>query len=304
MHKLNLKQAVAGTLLAALLLTGCQEHSPTPTPDPHAGMIEVLYGSDGYVWVDDQENVPLSPFTQEEFSEDGQYIRYTGNDYDTMTGIDVSEHQGEIDWQQVAQAGVEFAMIRVGYRGSTTGGLYLDPFFRQNMDGAIESGLKVGVYLFSQATTEAEAVAEAHYLLALLEDYADHISMPVVFDWEETGMDDARTKEMAGEAITDCAVAFCRVIEEAGFTPGVYFNRHMGYYSFDLARLQNCQLWFAAPGNYPDFHFAHTMWQYTFTGQIPGIDADVDLDLYFLPKEGHQAQNAEPTAEPESTQTP
>lgn len=278
----HIKSALTGALITALLLTGCKGNTIV---DPHAGQIQVLYGSDGLVWVDEQKNVPVSDFTPEDFTSDGQYMRYTGTDYTAAYGIDVSEHQNNIDWAQVADSGVEFVMIRSGYRGSTEGQLYIDSYFRENIEGALANGIAVGVYFFSQATTEAEAVAEADYVIAQLKEYSDRITMPVVYDWEQTGMDDARTVELPAERITACAEKFCSTIAQAGYTPGVYFNRHMGYYFFDFTNLSQYMLWFAGEGDYPDFHYRHNMWQYTFKGEIPGIDGEVDLDLYLTPAE-------------------
>lgn len=279
---MKIRRLLLGGLGLVLLLTGCQRNWTEPV-DPHAGMIQVRYGSEDYVWVDEQEGVPISTFQAEEFSADGQYIRYSGTAYTAKTGIDVSEHQQEIDWQQVKDAGIEFAMIRAGYRGSTQGGLYTDEYFHRNMQGALDAGVEVGAYFFSQATSRAEAVAEATYLKALLEPYQSRITMPVVFDWEETGSPDARTAGIENQRITDCADAFCNAVGEMGYVPLVYLNRHMGYYQYDLAALMNYNLWFAAPDTYPDFHYRHVMWQYSFEGQVPGIPTAVDLDLYFTP---------------------
>lgn len=286
MRNKNRFNIIACCVMAAALicLTACgEEEVVEDTYDPYAGKVQVLYGSEGYVWTDLQEGVPVSTFETEEFVTDGQYVTYTGSDYEIMMGIDVSQHQTEIDWQAAADSGVEFAIIRAGYRGSTEGDLYVDEYFHQNMQGAIDAGLDVGVYFFSQATTQAEAVSEAHYLLKIMADYQENITMPVVFDWEETGMVDARTANMTGTQMTKCAVAFCEIIAEAGFEPGVYFNRTMGYYQYDLASLSPYTLWFAAPGEFPDFYYEHTMWQYSFNGQIDGIPTDVDLNLYFIP---------------------
>lgn len=289
---MNIKRLLGGVLATALfVLPGCRQTAPEPV-DPHAGMIQVLYGSEGPVWVNDQEGVPVSEFTETEFSTDGQYRRYNGV-HTSMTGVDVSEHQLEIDWQQVKDAGIEFAMIRAGYRGSTQGGLYTDEYFYRNIQGALDAGLEVGAYFFSQATSRAEAVAEAGYVTALLEDYKDRITMPVVFDWEETGAADARTAGIENRQISECAQAFCQAVAREGYTPCVYLNRHMGYYQYDLSMLTDYPVWFAGEGSYPDFHFRHSMWQYTFSGQVEGIPTEVDLDLYIdLPPV------PEPTPEP------
>lgn len=284
----------AGLAAVLLLLPGCGPTEQEPA-DPHAGMVQVPYGSTGFEWVRDQQGVTLSEFTEAEFSADGETMTYTGA-YASMTGVDVSEHQLEIDWQQVKDAGVDFAMIRAGYRGSTQGGLYTDEYFYRNIQNALDAGLKVGAYFFSQATSRAEAVAEANYLLALLEEHKAQITMPVVFDWEETGAADARTAGLSGQRITECAAAFCETIARAGYTPCVYLNRHMGYKLYDLIELEGYPLWFSAPGAaWSDFYYRHQMWQYSFEGQVPGIPTAVDLNLYIDLPAPEPAETPAPT---------
>ena len=219
-----------------------------------------------------------NPFGKLDFQYEGRYLKL--RDGESVTGIDVSSWQKEIDWEQVKASGVEFAMIRLGYRGSSEGMLYRDPIFRYNLVKAHNAGLKVGVYFFSQATDRAEAVAEAYYLLAILEEHRDKITMPVVYDWEETGTETSRTKGMNGKTVTDYAKYFCEVIREGGYTPGVYFNRHMGYYLYDLTQLPDVVYWFAGEGDYSDFYYEHALWQYTFTGKVNGINGNVDIDLF------------------------
>lgn len=289
MKRIDKKRRIISGVLAALflLLPGCGGRNGQEE-DPHANMVQVPYGSAGYEWITLQEGVPLSAFDPEDFSTDGQYRRYNGDAYTVKSGVDVSEHQLEIDWQQVKDAGVEFVMIRAGYRGNTQGGLYTDEYFYRNITGALEAGLEVGAYFFSQATSRAEAVEEAAYLTGLLEPYQDQITMPVVFDWEETGAADARTAGIENQRITDCAQAFCKTVGEAGYRPFVYLNRHMGYYQYDLAALTDYPLWFAGTGEYPDFYYQHQMWQYSFDGEVPGIPTAVDLNLYFAPVQSQE----------------
>ena len=290
----DIKRLLSGARAAALLvLPGCHRAEPEPV-DPHAGMVEVPYGSEGYVWVRDQKGVALSEFTAADFAVEDGIARYSGP-YGSKIGVDVSEHQLDIDWQQVKEAGIDFAIIRAGYRGATQGSLNTDPYFRQNIQGALDAGLEVGAYIFSQAISRAEAVAEANYLIALLEDHKDQITMPVVFDWEIPAMDDARTKPLDGDsAVTEFAAAFCGAIAREGYTPGVYMNRHVGYSQYDLIDLADCLLWFSAPGaGWSDFYYRHSMWQYTFECEVPGIPTAVDMNLYIeLPPP------ATPTPEP------
>ena len=241
------------------------------------------------MWVRELEGVPVSGFTAEDFGEDGAYL---GTDYRVTRGIDVSEHQGEIDWEAVAASGVEFAMIRAGYRGyGEAGTLREDLFFQANMDGALANGIAVGVYFFSQALNAEEAAEEAAFLLELLEPYGPGaLALPVYFDWEDITHDTARTNGLDGETITDCALAFTDAMETAGYAAGVYAYRYLGYFQYDLTRLAGLSLWIGAVGDWPDFYYAHELWQYSIEGDLPGIDGNVDLDLRF---ERIEAEGAE-----------
>ena len=278
-------------------LVGVDQPAPTPTPKPE---ITVEYGTADPVTLELQEGVPVSTFKKGDFGRDEQgRITYSADGVEVMTGIDVSEHQGYPDWEKVAADGIDFAMIRLGYRGSSEGMLYRDPIFRYNLVKAHNAGLKIGVYFFSQATGRAEAVAEAYYLLAVLEEHRDKITMPVVFDWEETGTETSRTKGMNGKTVTDCAKFFCEIIREGGYTPAVYFNRHMGYYLYDLTQLTDVEFWFAGEGDYSDFYYEHSMWQYTFTGDVDGVNGNVDIDLYVVESgAGTQTEAPEASTEP------
>ena len=200
-----------------------------------------------------------------------------------MYGVDVSEHQWDIDWSQVADSGVDFAMIRLGYRGYTEGGLFEDPYYKSNMDNALANGLEVGVYMFSQAISVEEAVEEAEFVIERLEGY--DVTMPVVFDWERMEDAVARTEGMHEntQLLTDCAVAFCQKIEEAGYDACVYFNRHLGYYGFDLSKLTDYKFWIALPGTFPDFYYASELWQYSFESEVPGIEGPTDMNMLFVP---------------------
>ena len=284
-----------GMAVLMLAMTGCtavdkfkemvgqgDDPAPLPTPKPQ---VTVEYGDADPVTLDLQEGVALSYFNADNFGRDEQgRITYQASEDDVvMVGIDVSEHQQYPDWDKVAEDGIDFAMIRVGYRGSSEGMLYKDPIFRYNLVKAHNAGLKIGVYFFSQATCRAEAVAEAYYVLSILEEHRDKITMPVVFDWEETGSETSRTKGMNGKTVTECAKYFTDIIREGGYQPGVYFNRHMGYYLYDLAQLPDVIFWFAGTGDYSDFYYEHTIWQYTFNGKVDGVAGDVDINLYYAP---------------------
>ncbi len=271
----------AALLLAlGLLLCGCGKQEPV---DPYEGMVQVETGLGTKMWIRPIEGLPVNDIGPEDFSE-GEYI---GTGYEVRQGIDVSEHQGTIDWAAVAADGIDFAIIRAGYRGYSEGGLFEDVYFRDNMDGAIKAGLDVGVYFFSQAINTEEAVEEAAYLMELLEHYGDKLSLPVFYDWESIGNDEARTDGLGGEIITDCALAFCEALQTRGYDTGVYFYRNLGYFSYDLGRLSHLNWWAAALNDYPDFYYEHFLWQNAVTGpgSVDGVEGEVDRNMLFIPIE-------------------
>lgn len=253
-----------------------------PEPDPHEGQVYINDGF-GMVWMTPLEGVEVNPIQRSEMRVVNGRPDYTGSAFETMYGVDVSEHQWDIEWSQVADSGVDFAMIRLGYRGYTEGGLFEDPYYKSNMDNALANGLEVGVYMFSQAISVEEAVEEAEFVIERLEGY--DVTMPVVFDWERMEDAVARTEGMHEntQLLTDCAVAFCQKIEEAGYDACVYFNRHLGYYGFDLSKLTDYKFWIALPGTFPDFYYASELWQYSFESEVPGIEGPTDMNMLFVP---------------------
>ena len=225
------------------------------------------------------EGMPVNPYDRESFSLDERgRVTYEKDGRRAKTGVDVSFYQQDIDWQAVAADGIDFAIIRLGYRGYTQGGLMLDERFEENIQKALDAGLEVGVYFFSQAVTPQEAEEEAEYILSALEGY--DLTYPIAFDWEPiTGGQDARTEGLTGETLTQCAEAFCAKIAQAGFEPAVYFNQDLGYLHYDLRELTDYTLWLAEYDQKPDFYYYFDLWQYTHTGTVAGIPGNVDLNL-------------------------
>jgi len=253
-----------------------------PEPDPHAGQVYLYDGFD-WVWMTPLEGVPVNELTEEKFSSASGQIEFIGEGYDVERGIDVSEHQQYIDWNSVARSGIDYAYIRIGWRGYTEGGLYQDAYFESNIREATKAGLDVGVYMFSQAITVQEAIEEANFVLERIAGY--NVTMPVVFDWEKVEDTSARTANLSMQTRTDCAVAFCETVKNAGYVPCVYFNRNIGYYGFDLTRLTDYDFWFSLPEQgFPNFYYACDMWQYSFTETVPGIEGPTDMNLRFIAK--------------------
>ena len=206
------------------------------------------------------------------------FLTYEG-EAPSYVGIDVSSHQNAIDWDKVAGAGVDFVMIRAGYRGYTAGNIFKDLYFTRNIEGALEAGLQVGIYFFSQARIAAEAKQEALFVLDAIDGY--EIDYPVVFDWEVISGDEARTDDMPVEKLTECAVTFCEEIKNAGYTPMIYSNKSLALLKYDLSSLKDYDFWLAEYSDSPSFYYHYDIWQYSQSGTVDGIEASVDLNIAF-----------------------
>lgn len=193
-------------------------------------------------------------------------------------GIDVSKWQGEIDWDKVKNAGVEFAIIRAGYRGSVTGTIIEDPYFQANMKGAAASGIPVGVYFFTQAVNEVEAVEEASAVLKLVQQY--QIDYPIFIDTEGAG-GNGRADNLDVETRTLVCEAFCRTIENGGYRAGVYASRNWYNNRLETARLDNYYIWLAEYRSVPLYQGYYQMWQHTSKGKVDGIEGNVDLNIAY-----------------------
>ena len=204
-----------------------------------------------------------------------------------VLGVDVSSHQQEIDWARVKADGVDFAILRVGFRGNTEGGLNVDSAFARNYVEARQAGLQVGVYFYSQAVSRAEAEEEAAWVLKMLDGVP--LDLPVFFDWEEVAK--GRTGGKATSDVSDWAAAFCEAIEAGGYKAGAYFNQRYGYSIMRLERLTAYSFWIAEYSSWQSFGYRTDFWQFTGSGHVDGIKTVVDLDLMYAPEvEDEEAQ--------------
>ena len=207
------------------------------------------------------------------FASDGTLVTGAG----TM-GIDVSKWNGSIDWNAVKNSGVSYVIIRCGYRGSSSGALVEDPKFKTNIKGATAAGLKVGVYFFTQATDEIEAIEEASMVLEMIDDYK--ISYPVFLDVEASG---GRGDKIDAEERTAVIKAFCETIEDSGYTAGVYANKTWYEKKMNADELTKYKIWLAQYAAQPTYTETRIdMWQYKETGKVSGISGNVDLNLSYL----------------------
>ena len=216
----------------------------------------------------------------------GKY--YYEDEYFTSSfGIDVAEFQHEIDWKKVKEDSVEFAYIRLGRRGATQGDLYMDECFEANYKGAKENGLKIGVYFFSQALDEKEAIEEAHYVLSALENKP--IDLPIAYDLEEVSLEDglvSRIYLLDKEQLTKNAIAFVNEIRKFGHEAIIYTYPYWLTNFYILDEIKDIPIWYAQYDiNKPEIDVPVTIWQYSKTGTINGIKNETDLDIMFIRKE-------------------
>ena len=192
-------------------------------------------------------------------------------------GIDVSKFQGNIDWNAVKADGITFAIIRCGYRGYGSGALVEDSTFRRNIQGATAAGIKVGVYFYSQAINEEEAVQEASMVVSLVQGYS--LPYGVYFDTEKVAGDTGRADGISAAQRTANAVAFCEAIQAAGYKAGVYSYASWFYNNLNFANISKYRTWIAQYRDTLDFAYSYNIWQYTSQGRVNGISGNVDMNL-------------------------
>ncbi len=273
---------VPSTSFVPTVPTTVPDLTPTQPPvdsEPETGAVGPML-QQGVAQKPEPTLLELNTLKRKDFKKVNGYITCKTEEY--WLGIDVSLWQEDIDWEKVAASGVKFVMVRLAYRGwSKAGELHIDPRGEENLQGAMAAGLKVGVYIYSQATNVKEAVEEAQFLIELLD--GRQLDMPVVFDWETPKETSARSWRVKPKTIHACALAFCKEIQEAGYQPMVYFNQSQGKYVYKLEELRaaGIELWLAMYTKAMTYEYRVQMWQYTGKGRVPGIKTPVDIDIYF-----------------------
>ncbi len=210
---------------------------------------------------------------------DGTESNQRLDDEDALFGIDVSKGNKKIDWQAVADSGVDFAIIRCGYRGSSTGALVEDPYFKKNIEGAEAAGIKVGIYFFTQAVNPVEAVEEASMALALSKQY--ELALPIFIDTEGAG-GNGRADGLDVETRTAVCDAFCKTIENAGFNGGIYASKHWLEHNLTMDDLSDYTVWLAQYSKKATYEGEYALWQYTSAGTVDGIETRVDLNMCYM----------------------
>ena len=208
-------------------------------------------------------------------------IKFNDKNYSIIKGVDVSHHNGTIDWKKVKKQGYKFAILRIGYRGyGQSGTLMVDKQFQTSFKAARKAGMKHGVYFFSQAIGEEEAIEEAELTLRELNN--SKLDLPVVYDPELITNDNARTDGVTGEQFTKNTIAFCERIKKAGYKPMVYSNLYWEATLFDLYELRDYPIWYADYQAVPQTPYRFEFWQYSESGNVDGITGGTDLDVMFV----------------------
>lgn len=246
----------------------------------------------GGIWAENRSQQSDNALGLKNLQPDWSYLKTDGsiksyddakNNLTGRLGVDVSVHQGTVDWKKLKSQGVKFAMVRLGFRGYKTGKLVLDKNFKKNVSGAQAAGLNVGVYFFSQAVNETEAREEAAYVLKNVKGL--RIDYPVVFDQEAYTEAKTRTDNLTGKQATANCVAFCEAIKTGGYLPMVYMNSDWAAQMYDMKTLKSYLVWYADYREAPALDSGFSMWQYTAQGKLSGVGSTyVDIDLLFLPK--------------------
>lgn len=254
----------------------------TPLDSPiEDGSYITLYGKDNTNYIlAVSDNIAKNTVDASKFVTDASgFMTYNDGNKTSKIGIDVSKFQGTVDWAQVKKAGVEFAIIRLGFRGYSEGNLYVDPYFEQNIKSAEENGIEVGVYFFSQAVNRTEALEEAKLCIDNIKEY--RLDYPVYFDTEPITADDGRANHLTREERTDITKAFCKAVTKAGFKAGFYANTKWSVMGVNMEKLSDYDFWFAFYGDSFTYPYRYDMLQYSESGTVPGITGECDLDIDF-----------------------
>ena len=281
-NKIRLSALLIFFVILPLFFISCKT---VPSDDFDNGEISYRYRGNR-VTVPVKEDVQKIQYDRNLFKRKGIRMTYDGDPrYTYRLGLDISRHDGKkINWKKVRNAGFDFIIFRIGWRGYQSGILHVDEHFHENMKGAIKEGFEIGVYVFSQAINEEEALEEANLVIEELHGYP--IRLPVVFDPESIPWEEARTDDISGEQFTKNAIVFCERIKEAGYEPMLYSNIVWEAEFFDLSQLKEYKIWYADYHKIPHTPYHFEFWQYGGEwARVPGFrfGRKVDIDIQMLP---------------------
>lgn len=241
----------------------------------------IYYDEKTYVFAPILDAVKKHTLKAENFrkNESGEMEYVENGEVTSHKGIDVSKYQGEIAWDKVRADGVEYAFVRLGFRGYESGEILLDEYYEDNMRGAGAAGVKAGVYFFTQAVTVEEAKEEAAFVIENLADF--DVPYPVVFDVEMITGGSGRANKLTQQERTDITIAFCEAVKAAGYTPMIYGNVKCFTKMLDMTRLEGYEKWYAFYDDYMYLPYDVSIWQYTEKGKVDGIKGGVDMNIAY-----------------------
>ena len=258
-----------------------EEETTTEESKDDGNHIQIVY-SDGT-----EEWVKINPYMEKNtydftnlVSNDGKMKYYSDGKKISYLGVDISRYQKDVDFEALKSDGVDFVMLRVGARGYKTGEIQIDEYFHENIKKASEAGLDIGVYFFSQAVTQEEAIEEAQLVLDNIKEY--EILYPIAYDMEFIDNDTARVETLTRDERTTVAAAFLNHINNAGYTPMLYGDTEWLVKRIDVAKFNASCIWLAEEADIPKYPYRYEMWQYTTQGQVRGINGFVDLNISFV----------------------
>lgn len=252
-----------------------------PSMDGKHTLVKNVDGTEEWVLISPYLEKNTYDFTN--LSETANLRKYTDNGKKiSYVGVDVSKHNGVINFRGIKAAGVDYVMIRLGARGYSTGQLSLDDNFVENIEAAIEMDLDIGVYFYSQAINQEEATQEANFVIQNLAPYKEHINYPVAFDMERVPNDKARIDGLSRDDKTSITATFLSGVQAAGYIPMLYGNKEWLIKNVDLAKLQDYDVWLSEDADIPDYPYQYAMWQYTTTGVLNGVTGDANLNICFV----------------------
>ena len=252
-----------------------------PSTDGKHTLVKSTDGTEEWVLISPYLTKNTYDFTN--LSESANLKKYTENGKKiSYVGIDISKHNGSVNFRSLKAAGIDYVMLRLGARGYSTGQMSLDDNFVENIEAAVEAGLDIGIYFYSQAINQEEAVQEVNFIIQNLEPYRAHIMYPVAFDMENVSNDKARIDGLSRDDKTAITDSFLSGIQAAGYIPMIYGNKEWLIKNIDLAKLQDYDIWLSQDEDIPDYPYQFAMWQYTTTGVVNGVKGDANLNICFV----------------------
>lgn len=258
-----------------------EEQRNDPATDGRHTLITNRDGTEEWVLINPYLTKNTLDFTKME--DKAGLKRYMENGRKTSyVGVDISKHTGKVYFPSIKAAGVDYVMIRLGSRGYSTGQITLDENFKENIEGAIDAQLDIGIYFYSQAITQDEAIQEANFVMQNLEPYRTHVKYPIAFNMGFVSNDKSRIEGLSREDKTAVTVSFMEAVKAAGYVPMIYGDKEWLIKEVDLTKLQDYDVWLSQEEEIPDYPYLYSMWQYNTDGVVNGIDGGADLNICFI----------------------